>query len=154
MASPAPAESTRTWPRLRWFWSDARALPFRAGLCLLAATAAARIAGALALPLPLCQWRRWTGLPCPACGCTRSLLAWSHGEWLGALRWNPLFFLLCATLLFWVGLRGVAAAAKPPGVLRSRLLELEGRLARLCSWKAFGLLAFLNWLYLLLNLPN
>ena len=59
------------------------------------AVSAASIAGAavwlgLALPWPRCAFLAVTGLPCVTCGATRSMIALLHGNFLGALRWNPL----------------------------------------------------------------
>lgn len=46
-----------------------------------------------------CLFKSTTGLPCPACGSTRSLMTLLQGHWQEALFWNPLGFLLFAFLL-------------------------------------------------------
>lgn len=51
----------------------------------------------LGLPC-LCPFRRVTGLPCPGCGITRSLVCCAHGQWEAALRFHPLGPLLFALL--------------------------------------------------------
>lgn len=63
---------------------------------ILLCSAAAFVAGGLVLlvaasnALPLrCAWHSMTGLPCPGCGSTRSLLCLIRGEWLDALAMNP-----------------------------------------------------------------
>ena len=66
----------------------------------VAAMAAAAVWLALALPWPKCPFLAATGLPCVTCGATRSTIAFLHGDFLAALRWNPLAF---------VGVCGVAA---------------------------------------------
>lgn len=43
----------------------------------------------LGLP-PLCIFRNLTGLPCPGCGITRSVVCCAHGHWSDALRYHPL----------------------------------------------------------------
>ena len=46
----------------------------------------------------LCIFHRLTGLPCPGCGLSRSLVAFAHFEWHQALAFHlfgPLFFLVC-----------------------------------------------------------
>ena len=52
------------------------------------------------LPLPVCRFREWTGLPCATCGSTRMIEALVHGRVLEAAAWNPLMFcggiLLCS----------------------------------------------------------
>src|SRR6476659_2685647 len=47
---------------------------------------------ALGLPWPRCPFLAVTGLPCMTCGATRSTIAFLHGDFLAALRWNPLAF--------------------------------------------------------------
>ncbi len=37
-----------------------------------------------------CSFASLTHHPCPGCGTTRSALALFHGDFAGALRWNPL----------------------------------------------------------------
>ncbi len=50
---------------------------------------------------PVCLFKKATGLPCPSCGATRSMLAFLHGNFLQGFLWNPLgFFLLLALIIF------------------------------------------------------
>ena len=74
-------------------------------LIWLAVSAASMAGGAawlvLALPWPRCAFFAVTGLPCVSCGATRSAIAFLHGDFLSALRWNPLAFVaFCALLAF------------------------------------------------------
>ena len=49
------------------------------------------IAAILALlPFPTCLLRLALGIPCPACGLTRAVLAAARLDLGGALRWHPL----------------------------------------------------------------
>ena len=49
------------------------------------------IAGLLAfLPFPTCLVRLAVGIPCPACGLTRAVLAAARLDFAGALRFHPL----------------------------------------------------------------
>lgn len=60
---------------------------------------------------PLCQFRSWTGLPCPGCGLTRGACAISHGEFRAAWDRNPFSFLFYAftiLILLWPFLRRAA----------------------------------------------
>ena len=99
-------------------------------------------------PLPFCVLRRFTGVPCPACGCTRSLAAWSAIDPAAAIRFNPLFFAACVGVACWVGL-GLVDAARGT-TLAARAAEALVRMPR--RW-GVGLV-LLNWLYLCVWLPK
>ena len=47
----------------------------------------------------ICLFKRITGLPCPSCGSTRSVLSILNGDYIGALLWNP-FGLIILSILF------------------------------------------------------
>jgi hypothetical protein len=49
----------------------------------------------------ICPIRLLTGFPCPACGTTRSIGAFSTGDFDLAWSLNPLGFALIATILIW-----------------------------------------------------
>ena len=49
----------------------------------------------------VCPIRLLTGIPCPACGTTRSVAAISEGRFSDALSLNPLGFIVIASLLVW-----------------------------------------------------
>src|SRR5207237_7688149 len=56
---------------------------------------------ALRLPWPQCLFHALTGLPCVTCGSTRSAIAFLHGQFYSAWKWNPLAFgFLCALASF------------------------------------------------------
>jgi len=77
---------------------------------------------ALALPLPrngaiaglppVCGFRLVTGLPCPGCGFTRSVVSCAHGQWDLAVGYHPLGPLVFAALLAVAGF-GVLQLAQP-----------------------------------------
>lgn len=48
--------------------------------------------------IDLCLFRRVTGLPCPSCGTTRSVLSLSHMQFTDALHYNPLGFIMALAL--------------------------------------------------------
>ena len=64
--------------------------PPRSALILagLLAALAGRAWGAVPLPLWSCPVRALTGVPCPTCYLTRSVLATFRGDLAGALRWH------------------------------------------------------------------
>jgi hypothetical protein len=101
----------------------------------------------LGLPWPVCLFHRITGLPCLTCGLTRCTIAFFHGNFATAWRWNPLVFLtLCGVVLF-------DSYALVTLLTRSRRLRML-----FCTQKARTLMRFfviaalaLNWIYLLSN---
>jgi hypothetical protein len=108
-----------------------------------------RFALHLHVPLPFCMLRRVTGVPCPACGSTRSLIAWTHFDPLEAFLFNPLFFVLTLGVAGWAG--AVLADRWCGTRWLPRLQTLQGR------WFSLRLLIPLivaNWLYLCLTLPK
>jgi hypothetical protein len=114
-------------------------------------------AAAFSRPKVICpgavSLRKITGLPCPSCGCTRSLLAWFHADLAAALRFNPLFFVACLVSPVWLITAALAKAFcwRWPERPREHLWELA---ARWPLWQFVLALVALNWLYLCLNLPK
>ena len=107
----------------------------------------------LHLPVPECGMRRLTGLPCPACGCTRSLLAWTELDFLRAFLLNPLFFSLCIASLIsagWQLLRGRRVSPAVETMPGAKPLPWLPWL----TWRLAGILLVLNWLYLCWRLPK
>ena len=47
----------------------------------------------------ICLFRLVTGIPCPACGSTTSMLSFLHGDLAGVIRWNPMGLLLLAAMI-------------------------------------------------------
>jgi hypothetical protein len=84
-----------------------------AGLCgaSLGAAGLGAVTGAEVDDAPvLCPFRLATGLPCPFCGLTRSLLAAGGGQWERSLELSPLgpvVVLLAAPILVWIALATV-----------------------------------------------
>ena len=74
-----------------------------APLAAVAALVALHFSPRTGLGLPLCMFRQLTGLPCPGCGLTRSLIVLAHGDLATAARMHPagfpLFLLLLALAL-------------------------------------------------------
>lgn len=101
------------------------------------------------LPWPQCWLRKLTGIPCPSCGCTRSLASWATLDLEQAFRFNPLFFLLCAGVIAWSALWLVEKYSR-----RTFLDHLKARLGRWPWWKIGAALLAMNWLYLCLTLPK
>jgi len=49
----------------------------------------------------ICPFRHLTGLPCPLCGMTRSLLCFFQGDWHASLLWHPLGPLVGIGVVVW-----------------------------------------------------
>jgi hypothetical protein len=47
----------------------------------------------------VCMFKSLTGIPCPACGVTRSILSLMHADFSNAFLINPLGFFLLAALI-------------------------------------------------------
>jgi len=92
-------------------WSFDLAMLALCGGAVLAAfllTPGAERVAILGFEIPeLCGFKRFTGLPCPGCGLTRSWTYLAHGDPVTALRMNPV-----GPVLF------LAAAIQVPLVLR------------------------------------
>ncbi|SRR6266540_2487823 len=86
-----------------------------------------------------CWFRGLFGIPCPACGGTRALLAILEGRLLSAFAWNPL---LAALLIIFPARLLVRVSLG-----RSFRLELSPR-ERKALPAAVVLLTVLDWIYL------
>jgi hypothetical protein len=92
----APVQTTRPAPgplRVR--------LAHTALRCTLAAAAAVGVAVLHDVHDPgvLCPLRRFTGIPCPACGSTTVFIEAGHGHWAAALTANPVTVIAVLGLL-------------------------------------------------------
>jgi Protein of unknown function (DUF2752) len=100
---------------------------------------------ALGLPWPRCLFHDLTGLPCLTCGMTRCAIQFFHGQFLAALRWNPLIFVaLCALAIFHAYAFAVFALRAPRLRIQFQT-QKEKHGARMLIIAAFAL----NWIYLL-----
>ena len=125
------------------------AQPVLALLGLVGLALAGHWAVRLGWPLPFCALRKFTGLPCPACGSTRSLLAWTEGDPGGALFFNPLCFAACLAVALWAFAWCLQRVTGRPFLTRS-----EATVRGWLTWKVMAVAAVANWLYLCLNLPK
>src|SRR5437588_3628142 len=58
-------------------------------------------------PVPMCQFKTVTHLPCPGCGLTRSFIGMAHLDAARAARFHPLGLVLFPLTLFVASLLGV-----------------------------------------------
>jgi len=113
------------------------------GVVLVLAAALAAVWLRLGLPLPLCHFREWTGVPCPTCGATRMVQALLSGEIGQALVLNPLLFLGLAGVAVWAL---IATAVRLFGLptWRVRIGSREWLVVRVAVVAMF----FSDWIYL------
>ena len=100
---------------------------------------------ALHLPWPRCVFHDLTGLPCLTCGMTRSTIAFLHGNFLTALRWNPLVFSALCSLTIFNAYAFVVLVARRPRLRIAGLTIAQKKVFR----TAIVTLLALNWIYLL-----
>ena len=100
---------------------------------------------ALGLPWPRCAFHDLTGLPCVTCGMTRSAIQFFHGNFLAALRWNPLVFVMLCALSIFNAYAFVVLIMRAPRLRIAFCTTAERKYARII---AIGAVA-LNWIYLL-----
>jgi hypothetical protein len=101
------------------------------------------------LPWPVCALRQWTGVPCPGCGTTRSLLAWAELRPVEALRLNPLLACVMVGVIVWAALHLSDHYCKTRGLAVLRAWSNSAVLLRVVI-----VAALLNWIYLWIMLPQ
>jgi hypothetical protein len=96
-------------------------------------------------PTPLCSLHALTGIPCPTCGMTRATIALLHGDFAGALKWNPLLTLVLAGTAFYILFAAVVVIGKLPRLRWTSPSLWESRWIRIFVI----LLLAANWGYLI-----
>jgi uncharacterized protein DUF2752 len=102
---------------------------------------------ALGLPWPRCAFHDVTGLPCVTCGMTRSAMQFFHGNFLAALRWNPLVFVALCGLSIFDAYALIVLVARAPRVRIARFSSTEKTFVRALVVTSLAA----NWGYLLLH---
>jgi hypothetical protein len=93
---------------------------------------------------PDCAFRSLTGIPCPTCGATRSVVFLSQGHFLSAFRMNPATTAVFITVLLAFLCRMMALTFDLPG-MNIGLTDREKNLVRVSAVLAL----LLNWAYLI-----
>jgi hypothetical protein len=133
---------TFTWRRLNPLEVDHEALWLLVGsasICLLGV--------ALATPgiqLPLCGFKTITGLPCPTCGVTRTVIALSRGDLSRGLFMNPLAALACGAGLLYLLYAAIVLALRLPR-LRPTITATGARRLRIAVCAVLAI----NWVWLI-----
>ncbi len=97
--------------------------------------------------MPSCAFRRLTGIPCPSCGATRSVVALARGDVIASFMMNPLTALcfLAGVLIFLYSLATIAFALPKINMLLSSKEEI--------ALKASVIVLILaQWIYLITTL--
>ncbi len=97
--------------------------------------------------VPACAFKAFTGMPCPTCGTTRSLVHLAHGDVAGSLILNPLFSLTMITVLFLFFAHSVRLPFSRTRITLAHTRR-EGTLLRAGMAGIF----LANWIYLMFNL--
>jgi len=144
--SSPPATASRAWQD-RALWLLARLLrPAALGPLALAFGACLPLAWLTAGP-SFCPFKVMTGLPCPGCGMTRSVVALLHGDATTSFYFHPLgvplvlVVVLLALADAWIWWRAGRPGAlfRPPSWLLERVMQTP------LPWVAIGALAVV-WL--------
>ncbi len=131
-------EPSGAGPLGRWFFS---ALLLSAGLLVWVQ---------LSLPSALqiqCLLFQWTGIPCPTCGATRCVQHLFDGEFLSALRMQPLAFMA----VFSGGL--ILLCCSVAELFRWPMLKIQFERAweKVVALGGLAVVGMLNWFYLILK---
>ena len=113
------------------------------GTLAILALAAARMLPVLEV-LPPCSFRRITGIACPSCGTTRSLVYLAHGDIAGSLVMNPLLFLVMLVALFLFFMR-LATLPFNRDTITLTHTSREGTFLRF----GMAIIFLANWMYLI-----
>ncbi len=113
-------------------------------VCIFLAIAAARFLDWASVGIPRCGLRTLTGFPCPLCGSTRSLVAWSHFDLISALRFNPLLFAGMLSAAAWTIVELIIGRPVPFRIDR------WPRIVLLLAGAGF----ITHWVYLYVTLPQ
>jgi hypothetical protein len=93
------------------------------------------------LPIDLCAFKAFTGVPCPACGLTRAVCHALRGDWAMSISYHPAGVLVAAGLVAWM-LWSVAEAVRGRSLatnVRDRVsisLVSAGAVLSVVSWIA------------------
>ncbi len=96
------------------------------------------------MPHMKCQFKEFTGYPCPTCGTTRLVLSLYNFDLLSAFKYNPFMFVFGVFLGLW-SLSGFL-----PILVQKKLVILITKREKKLILILIIVFFFLNWLYLIL----
>ena len=120
-------------------------------LAVLGGVLASPLIGKIGWLAKPCSLRATTGLPCLACGGTRAVQALARGEWLMALKFNPLVVVGVVAVVIWFVTAIYRAWRWDPA---TKGTKPQGRTKRV-RWilSVLGIAVVANWIYLWKYLP-
>lgn len=92
--------------------------------------------------VPLCVFKRLTGIPCPTCGSMRGAISLARGDLAGAWWCNPLMFSVAVVFFTALLVRVILG--------RAIVVHLSPR-QRAAAWVLAGAAVLLNWTHVILN---
>ena len=94
----------------------------------------------------VCLIKHVTNIPCPSCGSTRSVVSLTKGDFIGALNFNPIGYLVAIIMLIapiWI----IADTIKRTKTLFDFYLKIENYLKRPKIAFTLILLVIINWIW-------
>ena len=94
----------------------------------------------------VCLIKHLTNIPCPSCGSTRSVISLTKGDFIGALYFNPIGYLVTIIMLIapiWI----IADTIKRTKTLFDFYLKTETYLKRPKIAITLILLVIINWIW-------
>lgn len=94
----------------------------------------------------LCLIKRVTNIPCPSCGSTRSVISLTKGDFIRALNFNPIGYLVAIIMLtapIWI----ISDTIKKTKTLFNFYLKIETYLKRPKIAIPLLLLVIINWIW-------
>ena len=94
----------------------------------------------------VCLIKHVTNIPCPSCGSTRSVISLTKGDFIGALKFNPIGYLVAIIMLIapiWI----ISDTIKRTKTLFNFYLKIETYLKRPKIAIPLILLVIINWIW-------
>ncbi len=94
----------------------------------------------------VCLIKHVTNIPCPSCGSTRSVISLTKGDFIGALNFNPIGYLVAIIMLtapIWI----ISDTIKKTKTLFNFYLKIETYLKRPKIAIPLILLVIINWIW-------
>jgi hypothetical protein len=94
----------------------------------------------------VCLIKHLTNIPCPSCGSTRSVISLTQGDFIGALNFNPIGYLVAIIMLItpiWI----IADTINRTKTLFNFYLKIESYLKSPMIATPFILLVIINWIW-------